>query len=200
MPGTCRVIVAAGYSFIRNPDNVVEAVSEPARLVSWTLPADFKISGTTGCNDEYWWHYPDRPVIALVSDGGFLFSGPQPLWSYARYKAGITVVVINNRSYNNIRNRIWAGSGRQFETGCDMVCYLGDPDVSYAQLGAAFGIESETIDAPGKIRASLKRALRANSQGRPYLLDCHVERRGTGALSTWHPPFTINSLRQLTRT
>ena len=40
-----------------------------------------------------------------------LFGGPQPLWSQARYKAPVTNIVLNNRSYNNERNRIWTFIG-----------------------------------------------------------------------------------------
>jgi len=34
---------------------------------------------------------PDRPVVSVVGDGSFLFSGPQPLWSLARYQVPNTV-------------------------------------------------------------------------------------------------------------
>src|SRR5258708_39746228 len=50
---------------------------------------------------------PDQPVVSGGGDGSFLFSGPQPLWSMARYQAPVTVVVLNNRRYNNDRNRTW---------------------------------------------------------------------------------------------
>ena len=36
-------------------------------------------------------------------------------------------IVLNNRSYNNERNRIWHFAGRQFKTGRDMTCYIGVP-------------------------------------------------------------------------
>src|SRR5262249_39524455 len=50
---------------------------------------------------------PDVPVVSVVGDGSFCFSGPQPLWTQARYKAPVINVVLNNHSYNNERNRIW---------------------------------------------------------------------------------------------
>lgn len=138
---------------------------------------------------------PDRPVVAVMGDGAFLFSGPQPLWSYARYEAPILVVVVNNHSYNNERNRMWAGRGRQFETGQDMACYLGDPNVSFAKMAESFGVEAERVDDPAKLRESLLRGKRATADGRPYLLDVEIERRGNGAASEWHSPFTIAKLR-----
>ena len=87
---------------------------------------------------------PNQQVVAVVGDGSFLFSGPQPLWSQSRYKAPVTNIVLNNKSYNNERNRIWHYGGRQFKTGRDMTCYNGNPDVDFAKTAQAFGVEAET--------------------------------------------------------
>src|SRR5262249_61585396 len=32
---------------------------------------------------------PDVPVVSVVGDGSFCFSGPQPLWTQSRYKAPV---------------------------------------------------------------------------------------------------------------
>ena len=138
---------------------------------------------------------PDQPVVSVVGDGSFLFSGPQPLWSMARYKAPVTVIVLNNRSYNNERNRIWNSAGRQFKTGRDMTCYNGNPDVDFAKTASAFGVDGETVTEPAQIRPALDRAKRATVEGRPYLLDIHTRRDGIGAASTWHPSYSIADLR-----
>ena len=138
---------------------------------------------------------PDRPVVSVVGDGSFLFSGPQPLWSMARYQAPVTVLVLNNKSYNNERNRIWNSAGLQFKTGRDMTCYNGSPDVDFAKTAQAFGVEGETVSEPGEVRAALDRAKRANVEGRPYLLDIHTRRDGIGAASSWYPAYSIAEQR-----
>lgn len=139
---------------------------------------------------------PDSPVVAVVGDGSFLFSGPQPLWSISRYQAPITIIVLNNRSYNNERNRIWAfEGGAQLRLGLDMTCYNGSPDVDIVKASIAFGVEAEAVTEPHRIRSALERAKRANIEGRPYLLEMMVERNGIGAASQWHPQFSIASLR-----
>jgi len=138
---------------------------------------------------------PDVPVVSVVGDGSFCFSGPQPLWSMARYKAPITVIVLNNHSYNNERNRIWNSAGRQFEAARDMTCYNGDPDVDYAKAASAFGVEGEVVKEPNEIKAALTRAKIATVEGRPYLLDIHIKREGLGAVSEWHPPYSVANLR-----
>ncbi|HVA14239.1 MAG TPA: thiamine pyrophosphate-binding protein [Stellaceae bacterium] len=139
---------------------------------------------------------PDRPVVSTVGDGSALFGGPQPLWSQSRYQAPITNIVVNNRSYNNERNRIWSFiAGQQFKTGKDMTCYNGSPDVDFAKAAQAFGVEGEVVADPNAIKPALARAKKANYDGRPYLLDVHVDRDGVGAASTWYPAYSIAEQR-----
>jgi thiamine pyrophosphate-dependent acetolactate synthase large subunit-like protein len=153
--------------------------------LGWGLPAAFGVKLAM----------PDRPVVCLVSDGSFLFSGPQPLWSYSRYKAPVMIIVMNNQSYNNERNRIMSRRGRSYDTGRDMVCYLGDPDVNYVKLAAGFDVEGEIVSKPAQIKAAVLRGMKASADGRPYLLDMHVERTGSLANSIWHPEFSIDASR-----
>ena len=138
---------------------------------------------------------PDRPVVSVVGDGSFLFSGPQPLWSLARYQVPNTVIVLNNKSYNNERNRIWMRGGQQFKSGRDMTCYLGNPDVDYAKTAQAFGVDGESVKKAADISPALARAKRANVEGRPYLLDMNVEREGIGSASAWHPAYSVAARR-----
>ncbi len=138
---------------------------------------------------------PDLPVVSVVGDGSFCFSGPQPLWTQARYQAPVINIVLNNRSYNNERNRIWHYGGRQFQTGRDMTCYIGSPDIDYAKAADAFGVEGEAVKEPGNLKDAIGRAKRAVADGRPYLLDIHTYRDGLGAASTWHPPYSIADAR-----
>jgi len=114
----------------------------------------------------------------------------------ARYSAPVTTIIYNNRSYNNERNRIWTYSGgTQFKQGRDMTCYNGDPDVDFAKAAQAFGVEGETVKESSQIRDALARAKRANVEGRPYVLDIHIERDGVGAASAWHPRYSIAEKR-----
>jgi benzoylformate decarboxylase len=138
---------------------------------------------------------PDLPVISVVGDGSFCFSGPQPLWTQSRYKAPVMNIVLNNHSYNNERNRIWHYGGRQFQTGRDMTCYLGSPDIDYRKAAEAFGVEGEVVKEPGALKDAVVRGKRVVAEGRPYLLDIHTYRDGIGAVSTWHPPYSIADQR-----
>src|SRR5262244_1944881 len=48
---------------------------------------------------------PDVPVVSVVGDGSFCFSGPQPLWTQSRYKAPIINIVLNNHSVRPLLSR-----------------------------------------------------------------------------------------------
>jgi thiamine pyrophosphate-dependent acetolactate synthase large subunit-like protein len=138
---------------------------------------------------------PNQQVVSVVGDGSFLFSGPQPLWSQSRYSVPVINIVLNNKSYNNERNRIWHFGGRQFKTGRDMTCYNGNPDVDFAKTAQAFGVEAETVKEPGKLKDALTRAKKATADGRPYLLEIDTWRDGIGSASAWHPPFSVADAR-----
>ncbi|HEV2687145.1 MAG TPA: thiamine pyrophosphate-binding protein, partial [Bryobacteraceae bacterium] len=96
---------------------------------------------------------PDKQVIAMQGDGGFLFGGqPMALWTMSRYQIPVTTIIYNNRSYNETRERAFAEGGRQAQTGKDMLSYLGDPDVDFVKLAGAFGVAGEQVATPDQIK------------------------------------------------
>jgi thiamine pyrophosphate-dependent acetolactate synthase large subunit-like protein len=138
---------------------------------------------------------PDRQVVALLGDGGFLFGQSDALWSMSRYDVPVIAVIGNNRSYDEPRNNIWMHGGRSQQQSKDMICYLGSPDVEYSDIARAFGIKGERINAPDELRPAIQRAIATTRDGRPYLLDVRVARTGLGADSTWYPQFSVASMR-----
>jgi thiamine pyrophosphate-dependent acetolactate synthase large subunit-like protein len=76
-----------------------------------------------------------------------------------------------------------------------MTCYLGSPDIDYVKAASAFGVDGEAVKEPSKMRDAIERAKRVTADGRPYLLDVHVQRDGLGAGSTWHPQYSVADLR-----
>lgn len=139
---------------------------------------------------------PDRQVVLFTGDGAMLFTQLEMLWSASRYQAPIIVIVFNNRSYDLPRRRKLMEGGRQLQLGQELTSYLGNPDVNFAKVAEAFKVGAEVLTAPGEIGPALQRAFRANREGRPYLIDALVERRGIMSESTWHSPFTIAGLRK----
>jgi acetolactate synthase I/II/III large subunit len=139
---------------------------------------------------------PDQQVVSLVGDGAFMFGQFEALWSMARYEVPVITIVLNNRSYNEPRQRIMGKMGKQGQTGKDMACYLGNPDVDFARAASAFGIKGEVVTNPGDIRPALDRAIKATRDGKPYILDMVVERSGIGAESTWYARYSVAERRK----
>lgn len=138
---------------------------------------------------------PDRQVVSLVGDGAFMFGQFEALWSMTRYNVPVITIVLNNRSYNEPRQRILGKMGKQGRSGKDMACYLGSPDVDFARAASAFGIGGEMVANPADLGPALGRAIKATRDGKPYVLDVVVERSGIGHESTWYARYSVAEQR-----
>src|ERR1700674_51156 len=141
---------------------------------------------------------PNQQVICLVGDGSFLF-GPTALWNMARLDLPVIVVVYNNHAYAGPHSRVVANvpGGRMVQTGQFVHDYLGDPNMNMADIARGFGVAGEVVESPAALREALARARAHTVEGKPYLLDVQVARRGVGwADKPWVPPIRIASLRQ----
>jgi thiamine pyrophosphate-dependent acetolactate synthase large subunit-like protein len=137
---------------------------------------------------------PDRQVITMVGDGAMLFGQIEALWTAARYEIPVIMVVFNNHSYDGERGRIQLISQLARENKAawkDMSCYLGNPDINYVDIAKGFEIDGAKIEKPGQIAKVMKRAIAATREGRPYMIDASILRRGPAAESTWHPDISI---------
>jgi acetolactate synthase-1/2/3 large subunit len=114
---------------------------------------------------------PDRTVICLVGDGGFL-SVCGALTTAVELNVPVVWVIFNNFCFSTIRTvgtTYFSNSyGTEFKTP-DGAPY--NPD--FPMLARAFGIEAALVESPDDLPAALAAAL---SAGRPYLLE--VRTRG----------------------
>ena len=141
---------------------------------------------------------PNQQVICLVGDGSFIF-GPTALWNMARLQLPVIVVVYNNLAYSGPHSRVIANvpGGRMVQTGQFVHDYLGSPDMDMASIARGFGVDGEVVTSPAQLREALKRARTHTVEGKPYLLDVQVARKGVGwAEKPWIPPIQIAALRE----
>jgi thiamine pyrophosphate-dependent acetolactate synthase large subunit-like protein len=141
---------------------------------------------------------PNQQVICLVGDGSFIF-GPTALWNMARLELPVITVVYNNHAYSGPHSRVIANvpGGRMVQTGQFVHDYLGDPDMNMADIARGFGVKGEVVESPAQLREALARARQHTVDGKPYLLDVQVARKGVGwADKPWTPPIRIAGLRQ----
>jgi thiamine pyrophosphate-dependent acetolactate synthase large subunit-like protein len=140
---------------------------------------------------------PNQQVICLVGDGSFLF-GPHALWNMARLELPVITIVYNNHAYGGPHTRTIANapSGRLVESGHYVGSYLGSPDVSAAAIASGFGVKGEVVNNPRELKEALARARAATVEGKPYLLDVQVARRGIGWTDQpWIPPIKGTAMR-----
>jgi acetolactate synthase-1/2/3 large subunit len=98
---------------------------------------------------------PDRPVVVVTGDGGFLFGGSD-LATAVQYGINLVVVLFNNDSYGNVLR----DQRRLFE-GRDAGSKLRNPD--FQMYARSFGVRAwRATDADG-LHAALREALAANA-------------------------------------
>ncbi|HZN28541.1 MAG TPA: thiamine pyrophosphate-dependent enzyme, partial [Xanthobacteraceae bacterium] len=141
---------------------------------------------------------PNQQVICLVGDGSFVF-GPTALWNMARLELPVITVVYNNHAYGGPHSRVINNvpGGRMVQTGQFVHDYLGSPDMDMAAIAKGFGVDGEVVGNPAQLREALSRARKHTVEGRPYLIDAQVARKGVAwADKPWIPPIQIAALRQ----
>jgi acetolactate synthase I/II/III large subunit len=109
--------------------------------------------------------HPDRPVIAITGDGGFMF-GVQELATAVQFKIGVVTLVFNNNSYGNVRR-----DQRQRFDGRVVAADLVNPD--FVKLAESFGLGAARVTSPDHFRPALEKAL---ADGGPYLIAIEVPR------------------------
>jgi acetolactate synthase I/II/III large subunit len=122
--------------------------------------------------------HPDRPVVAITGDGGFMF-GVQELATAVQFGIGVVTLVFNNNSYGNVRR-----DQRERFDGRVVASDLVNPD--FIGLAQSFGVGAARVTSPDHFRPALEKAL---AHGGPYLIDIEVIR--DSEVSPWafiHPP------------
>jgi benzoylformate decarboxylase len=109
---------------------------------------------------------PKRRVVACLGDGSCMF-GIQGLWTLAKYRVPLVVIVFNNRAYMAVKNQ-FRGSEDRIRIAAEMGAEITGPEINFAKLADTFGIFGQRVEQPDAIESALKRALEQNG---PALLD-----------------------------
>ncbi len=99
--------------------------------------------------------YPDRAVVAVTGDGGFLFGGSD-LATAVRYGINLVTVLFNNNSYGNVLR-----DQRRLYDGRHCGAELTNPD--FQTYAKAFGVRSWRVTDAAGLRGALREALAANA-------------------------------------
>ena len=113
---------------------------------------------------------PERPVLALLGDGGAMYTN-QAFWTQAREGLNVVTVIFNNRRYNILDheyrrlgvNEVGARAGSLFD--------LSGPEIDWVALARSMGVPGERVDRGPALAAAIERGF--TSEG-PYLIDAMV--------------------------
>jgi acetolactate synthase-1/2/3 large subunit len=108
---------------------------------------------------------PDRPVVAITGDGGFMFAAAE-LATAVQFNIGVVTLVFNNNAYGNVRR-----DQRTRFDGRVVAADLVNPD--FVKLAESFGVAASRVTSPDHFRPALEKAL---AHGGPYLIAVEVPR------------------------
>jgi acetolactate synthase-1/2/3 large subunit len=107
---------------------------------------------------------PERPVVAVVGDGGFLYNS-QELATAAQHRISAIAVVFNDGAYGNVARDLDDGWGGAF--GADLV----NPD--FMKLADAYGVVGMRATEPTEVGRLVRDAIQLD---RPVLIEVPVGR------------------------
>lgn len=93
---------------------------------------------------------PDQPAVMIAGDGGFQLN-IQELQTVVRNLLPIKMVIIDNRCHGMVRQFQQSYFNERYQS-----TFWGYSAPDFAQVAAAYGITSRSIDAPGNIEEALK--------------------------------------------
>jgi acetolactate synthase-1/2/3 large subunit len=113
---------------------------------------------------------PDRPVLALLGDGGALYTN-QAFWTQAREGLNVVTVVFDNRRYNILDHEYRRLGVNEVGARAASLFDLARPDIDFVALAGSLGVPGERVDSTLALRRAIERGLA--SEG-PYLVDALV--------------------------
>jgi acetolactate synthase-1/2/3 large subunit len=113
--------------------------------------------------------FPDRAVVSVTGDGGFLFAA-QELATAVQYGIAVVTIVFNNSAYGNVLRDQRQQFGNRL-----LGSQLTNPD--FVKFADSFGVAAARVTSPAELRPALERAL---ASGAPALIEVVVPQRSDG--------------------
>jgi acetolactate synthase-1/2/3 large subunit len=139
----------------------------PAGAIGWAMGASLGAKVAV----------PEKTVVTLLTDGGFVWGCPtSTLWTAGTYGASFLAVVFNNQGYGVVRGsqKETLGVSRlteeyTFEAGVEFM-------LDYALIARACGAYGQTVKGPAEVLPALKEALARVRTGQAAVLDVRLGR------------------------
>jgi acetolactate synthase-1/2/3 large subunit len=110
---------------------------------------------------------PDRPVVALQSDGSGLYTA-QALWTMARERTNVVVLIAANHTYNVLRTELGRHGNAEFGPQATALTSLADPQIDWVALARGFGVPATRAATVADLRHNF---IDAVGNGGPHLIE-----------------------------
>lgn len=110
---------------------------------------------------------PDRPVLCLSGDGSASYTH-QVLWSMARHKLNVTVVICANHSYEILKGEMYRVGAMQPGGATNPLLELDDPRMDWVAIARGYGVEGVRCATAEDLGTQINRGLGGTS---PLLIE-----------------------------
>ena len=110
--------------------------------------------------------------MALTGDGSAMYTC-QALWTAARDQVGVVFVILNNRSYRILKQRLHARRGHAAQNDLYVGMELTDPPIDFVALARSMGVPAERARRVSESIDLLKQGLAKRG---PMLIEVELDR------------------------
>jgi acetolactate synthase-1/2/3 large subunit len=114
---------------------------------------------------------PERKVIALEADGSAMYT-LQALWTMARERLDITVVLLANRRYRILDIEMQRTGATGFGARANDMIDIGRPEIDFVRLASGLGVEATRAATPAEFRDQFGSAM---AQRMPRLIEAIID-------------------------
>jgi acetolactate synthase-1/2/3 large subunit len=114
---------------------------------------------------------PNRPVIAFQADGAALYT-LQALWTMAREKLNVTVLLCSNRSYRILKAELERAGVERPGENAGALLDLKDPSMDWVKIAEGLGVEACSVSETSELASALKKAV---SEPGPFLIEARLD-------------------------
>ena len=101
---------------------------------------------------------PDRKVLSLNGDGAGMYT-VQGLWTIAREKLDVTVVIFANGAYRILSIEMGRTGGGEPGPTASRLLDLGDPKIDWVPLASGLGMPAERVETAEAFDLAMQRAM-----------------------------------------
>ncbi|SHI59782.1 acetolactate synthase-1/2/3 large subunit [Shimia gijangensis] len=101
---------------------------------------------------------PDRPVLCISGDGSASYTH-QVLWSMARHKLNVTIVICANHSYQILKGEMYRVGAMKPDGPRNPLLELDDPRLDWVSLAKGYGVDSLRCETAEELDFELRKGL-----------------------------------------